>query len=92
MDDMKTIAIPTKLIKIVEIVVLCGALMFLVFFVTTKIVKMEAQRAKTELIEKTVNFNDTAAAKVVAKTIYKFSAFKDKVKKELKTLDSADKK
>ena len=76
------------------IAVLCILLILIIFFITKEIIKRdikgEAQRAKTELIEKTVNFNDTAAAKVVATTIHKFSAFKDKVKKELKTLDSTD--
>jgi len=91
---MKTIVIPMKIIKMAGIAVLCILLILIIFFITKEIIKRdikgEAQRAKTELIEKTVNFNDTAAAKVVATTIHKFSAFKDKVKKELKTLDSTD--
>jgi Na+-transporting methylmalonyl-CoA/oxaloacetate decarboxylase gamma subunit len=96
MVDMKTIAIPMKLIKVVGITILCSIIFLLVFFITKEIIKRdikgEAEQVKTEFIDKTVNFNDTAAAKVVATTIHKFSAFKDKVKKELKTLDSADKK
>ena len=62
-------------------------------FIIIGIIKNEATKAKTELVEKveTVkNFNDSAAALSLAKTIHKFTSFKNKVKDELKKLDSSD--
>jgi len=58
-----------------------------------KYVEHEATKAKTELVDKVKsvkNIDDTTAAKSVAKAIHKVTSFKDKVKSELKSLDSTD--
>jgi len=78
-----------KILVMLSIVVLVALLTVYILKVT---VKNELTKSKTELVEKVkaVDFNDTAAAKSVAKTIHKFKSFKDKVKSELKDLDSTD--
>jgi uncharacterized membrane protein len=82
-----------KIVSAIAIIVLVVAILFLAAFLIRTAVHNEAQKAKTELIEKAKkveNFNDSAAAKNIAKTIHKFKTFKNKVKNELKTLDSTD--
>jgi hypothetical protein len=83
-----------KIVSGIAIAVLIVAIVFLTAFLIQRAVHNEAQKAKTELVEKLKkvdNFNDSAAAKKVAKTIHKFKSFKNKVKGELKALDSTDK-
>jgi uncharacterized membrane protein YraQ (UPF0718 family) len=81
-----------KLIDAISIVVLCIALLLLAGYLIRSAIRNEAQKAKTEMVEKvkTIKIDDTSAAKSVAKSIHKFRTFKAKVKSELKSLDSAD--
>jgi hypothetical protein len=81
-----------KMLIVITTVTFCLFIVLLCLYVVKITVKNEATKAKTELIQKVkaTNFNDSAAAKSVAKTIHKFTSFKNKVKRDLKDLDSTD--
>ena len=94
---MKTVKIPIRLFKIFGIIIISGIVLFLTVCIIKEVIKREAvqeiKKAKIEVVEKvkTVeNFNDSAAAEVLATTIHKFSSFKDKVKNKLDSLNKID--
>jgi capsular polysaccharide biosynthesis protein len=81
-----------KILIVIATIAFCLLMILLCLYVVKITVKKEANKAKTELVEKvkSANINDSTVAKSVAKTIHKFAAFKNKVKNDLKDLDSAD--
>ena len=84
----------SKPILIIGITVLCFLFMVFIAVVIKKAVTHEAQKAKTEMVEKVkTTINDSTADKaalITAKTIHGLKTFKDKIKRDLKSLDSAD--
>ena len=81
-----------RVLGTVGAIIPCIILILLTLYIVEKTIKNEATKAKTEIIQKVkaANFNDSIAANHVAKTIHKFTSFKNKVKRDLKDLNSAD--
>lgn len=81
-----------KILIVISTIAFCLLMILLCLYVVKITIKKETNKAKTELVEKvkSANINDSIVAKSVAKSIHKFTSFKNKVKKDLKDLDSAD--
>jgi uncharacterized membrane protein YcfT len=94
---MKTISIPLPRIPRFLLKTIISVLMLIIVLIVCLIgfhqfIKYEKTNVKSEVTETVKAINSDSLALYAAKTIHKFSTFTEKIKSELKKLDSSSNK
>jgi hypothetical protein len=79
-----------KVASLIAILALVVSVFLLTAFFIKNAVHSEAQKTKTEVVERVKSLGADSMAKSVAKALHAVSSFKTKVKKEFNKLDSLD--